>query len=48
MLDVADVARTREVGADELRVVDPDLATLRNVNTPEEYLEALRQAGLSS
>jgi molybdopterin-guanine dinucleotide biosynthesis protein A len=47
LLDVAELARTREVGADVLRVVDPDLATLRNVNTPEEYREALLRAGFS-
>jgi molybdopterin-guanine dinucleotide biosynthesis protein A len=47
LLDLVDVARTREVGADELRAVDPDLATLRNVNTPDEYRAALTQAGFS-
>jgi molybdenum cofactor guanylyltransferase len=36
--------RTRFVPADELRTVDEDLASLRNVNTPEEYDALLRQA----
>jgi molybdopterin-guanine dinucleotide biosynthesis protein A len=40
--------RTRVVTADELREVDPDLATLRNLNTPDDYERALRDAGFSS
>jgi molybdopterin-guanine dinucleotide biosynthesis protein A len=40
--------RTRVVTADELRDVDPDLNTLRNLNTPNEYEQALRDAGFSS
>jgi molybdopterin-guanine dinucleotide biosynthesis protein A len=35
---------TRVVNAAELRDVDPDLRTLRNLNTPEEYEAALRVA----
>jgi molybdopterin-guanine dinucleotide biosynthesis protein A len=31
---------------EELRSIDPDLASLRNVNSPEEYLAALDWAGL--
>jgi hypothetical protein len=38
--------RTRIVTADELRVVDPSLGTLRNLNTPEDYQLALADAGL--
>src|SRR5262249_20361866 len=34
--------RTRVVTADEMRSVDPDLGTLRNLNTPEDYQRALR------
>jgi molybdopterin-guanine dinucleotide biosynthesis protein A len=37
--------RTRVVTADELRPVDHDLATLRNLNTPDDYRQALRDAG---
>lgn len=32
---------TRVVTADDLRTADPDLVSLRNVNTPEEYRELL-------
>jgi molybdopterin-guanine dinucleotide biosynthesis protein A len=39
-----DLVRTRVVGADELRDVDPDFQSLRNLNTPEEYAAALRDA----
>jgi molybdenum cofactor guanylyltransferase len=38
--------RTRFVPADELRTVDEDLGSLRNVNTPEEYDALLRQAAI--
>lgn len=38
--------RARVVSAEEMRVVDPDLDTLRNLNTPEDYREALVRAGL--
>lgn len=31
---------------DDLRDVDPELATIRNLNTPEDYAAALRDAGL--
>lgn len=37
--------RTRIVEADELLDVDPQLATLRNVNDPEAYAMALSDAG---
>ncbi len=36
---------TRIVTADELRDADPDLWSLRNVNTPEEYEAALQELG---
>ncbi len=35
---------TRIVHAEELRDVDPTLATLRNLNTPQDYEQALRNA----
>ena len=38
---------TRVVSAEELRDVDPTMQTLRNLNTPEDYQAALRDAGLS-
>ena len=42
-----DAVRTRRVTPQEMTVVDPELRTLRNLNTPEDYLEALAQAGFS-
>lgn len=41
-----DVA-TREVEVQRLRVVDPELRTLENLNQPEDYLAALKIAGIS-
>jgi molybdopterin-guanine dinucleotide biosynthesis protein A len=38
---------TRRVPADDLRSVDPLLATLRNLNRPEDYLAALHEAGFA-
>lgn len=43
---LTEAVRTRVVTADELRAADPELATLRNLNTPEDYQAALRDAGL--
>jgi molybdopterin-guanine dinucleotide biosynthesis protein A len=40
-----DMVQTRVVVADELRSADPDLKTLRNLNTPDDYLQALAEAG---
>jgi molybdenum cofactor guanylyltransferase len=37
--------RAREIDVAALRDVDPDLSSLRNTNTPEEYALALRDAG---
>ena len=37
-----DAVRTRRVSPDEMRVADPDLRTLRNLNTREDYEAALR------
>ncbi|HUQ68094.1 MAG TPA: molybdenum cofactor guanylyltransferase [Planctomycetaceae bacterium] len=42
-----DEARTREVPVDELRDVDPELRTLMNLNTPEDYRAALAAAGFA-
>jgi molybdopterin-guanine dinucleotide biosynthesis protein A len=38
-----DAVRTRRVSPDEMRVADPDLRTLRNLNTREDYEAALRE-----
>ena len=40
--------RTRRVTPAEMREVDPDLRTLRNLNTREDYEAALADAGFSS
>ena len=37
---------TRLVDVEQLRTYDPDLDTLKNLNTPEDYLSALAEAGL--
>ncbi len=41
-----DLVRTREVPVDEMRDVDPQLATLENLNHYDDYLAALAAAGL--
>jgi molybdenum cofactor guanylyltransferase len=39
---------TRRVPVEELRPVDPELSTLRNLNAPADYLAALAAAGYES
>lgn len=41
-----DAVRTRRVKPQEMTVVDPELRTLRNLNTPAEYRAALADAGI--
>jgi molybdenum cofactor guanylyltransferase len=41
-----DAVRTRRVRPDEMLSVDPQLRTLRNLNTREDYQAALAEAGL--
>jgi molybdopterin-guanine dinucleotide biosynthesis protein A len=41
-----EAVRTRVVSAEELRPADPRLRTLRNLNAPEDYEQALSEAGL--
>jgi molybdenum cofactor guanylyltransferase len=43
-----DAVRTRRVPPAEMISVDPELRTLRNLNTREDYLAALSDAGLPS
>lgn len=38
----------RVIEVDALRTVDPELHSLRNLNTPEEYAAVLRESGLDS
>jgi molybdenum cofactor guanylyltransferase len=40
-----DEVNTREVSVEELRSIDPDLATLQNLNYPADYEAALSAAG---
>jgi molybdopterin-guanine dinucleotide biosynthesis protein A len=42
-----DEVRTREIPVDDLRAVDPQLSTLENLNYEENYLNALKSAGLA-
>jgi len=42
-----DRVRTREIGADELLEVDPNLCSLSNLNQPADYLAALAAAGFA-
>ena len=42
-----DAVRTRRVQPAEMAAVDPELLTLRNLNTREDYLDALSVAGLA-
>jgi molybdopterin-guanine dinucleotide biosynthesis protein A len=43
-----DLVSTREIPVDALRVVDPQLLTLKNLNRPEDYLSALLTAGIAT
>jgi molybdopterin-guanine dinucleotide biosynthesis protein A len=40
-------ARAREIAVSELRDADPDLWSLRNINTPADYDAALKDAGFA-
>jgi molybdopterin-guanine dinucleotide biosynthesis protein A len=42
-----DTVSTRRVRPDEMISADPELRTLRNLNTREDYLAALAEAGLT-
>jgi molybdenum cofactor guanylyltransferase len=44
---LVEAVKTRVVLEHEMRVVDPDLGTLRNLNHPEEYERALSDGGFS-
>jgi molybdopterin-guanine dinucleotide biosynthesis protein A len=45
LLDLIDRASTLRVRVDDMRDIDPQLLTLRNVNEPAQYLAALKEAG---
>jgi molybdenum cofactor guanylyltransferase len=42
-----DEVRTREIPVEDLRDVDPQLSTLKNLNFPEDYITALEEAGFA-
>jgi len=42
---LVEAVRTRVVDEAEMKTIDPELGTLRNLNHPEEYRAALEQAG---
>jgi molybdopterin-guanine dinucleotide biosynthesis protein A len=44
---IVDAVKTRVVHEAEMRAIDPELGTLRNLNDPTAYQAALRDAGLS-
>jgi molybdopterin-guanine dinucleotide biosynthesis protein A len=46
LVDLVPLLQTRAVAAEELCDIDPALATLRNINTAEDYCAALAAAGL--
>ena len=46
-LDLIERVHAVQVPIEELRRVDPQLATFRNLNRPGDYLDALREAGLT-
>jgi molybdopterin-guanine dinucleotide biosynthesis protein A len=45
---VVEAVNSRIVDEDEMRQVDPELGTLRNLNHPEDYRRALIDAGLGA
>lgn len=47
MVFLFDAVTTRRVPVDQLRSVDPELCSLRNLNRPEDYAAALAAAGLA-
>ena len=46
VLDLLDLIRTHRIPEAELRAVDPELQSVRNLNTPADYQAVLAAAGL--
>jgi molybdopterin-guanine dinucleotide biosynthesis protein A len=46
-VDLFNLVPTNRVSTEELRTVDPELETLRNLNRPEDYLAALAATGFA-
>jgi molybdopterin-guanine dinucleotide biosynthesis protein A len=47
MMGLVDRSRSRVIDVSELSDVDPELRSLRNINSPEEHARALRAAGMT-
>jgi molybdopterin-guanine dinucleotide biosynthesis protein A len=47
LLDLIEGCRARAIDAKQLKGVDPELSSLRNVNSPDDYAAALSDAGLT-
>ena len=45
LLEFADAPNVRRVSEDDLSTIDPELRSVLNVNTPDEYARALQLAG---
>ncbi|MBI3861310.1 MAG: molybdenum cofactor guanylyltransferase [Planctomycetia bacterium] len=48
LLSLLDHCRSRVIEVAELHDVDPELQSLRNINSPDDYARALREAGFAS
>jgi molybdopterin-guanine dinucleotide biosynthesis protein A len=48
LLSLLERSQAREIDVADLLSVDPELISLRNINTPDEYAATLREAGLAS
>jgi molybdopterin-guanine dinucleotide biosynthesis protein A len=47
LVALVEAVKTRVATEEEMRVVDPTLGTIRNLNAPDDYDRALRDAGLN-
>ena len=48
LLDLLGGCQVRQVGAEELVDIDPELGSQTNVNRPQDYLDALNACGLTA
>jgi molybdopterin-guanine dinucleotide biosynthesis protein A len=48
LLSLLEQSQTREIDVGDLRSVDPELSSLRNINIPADYAASLWEAGLAS
>ncbi len=47
VIGLCECLRTRSIAVEELRTADPELLSLRNINSPADYQAALADAGLT-